>query len=699
MKHFLLSQLEMCCSAASYYDMLALQTDGVGTRFLKFLSSTREWKVIKTFIKANSKTGLDLKPGEGTVECGFCPIPGVNIPEMELLYTVFEAFDGNFSLQLNNKGVSEVVDPSIIGDAGYWVRQTDGIQYLAALADEGLGAASLGNDNTSSPCQHIRAGNVSLNAKTANKLVRGIVLGSCGRHNFSRPNAAMDLILGERYSNTDCCLLSVLKTAQGLDTVFVTYDIWCKYSINLEKRLAAGGAPSFSDLGLTVLGGIPKFHIGGHDQRLQREIIRARRQILQRREDLQDLEESLQPSLVKEFQDWDREHPEIEKYCTPSRAEILRRLYAKEIENELGPGGLQNQNQQSEPATSAALFISTAIDLEAQGLRLKEKALLASEGGNKEAVSDWITAENRFKSSLSRHYSQLAAFAPPLSGFDFTLPPGKLLHTAKLYLPSQFSKDDRELYKLEKLSDLESSIRIPLAQEEIIRLRDALGVKAFLIREGRQTGKSGLTGTASLTRSQSRLQQAQIRINQIASRYKHHFDALRELGTSLGIGTEAGALQELTDSDLGITSTWTEQDINFSRGGRRPTVGASFTAVPWIWKCFGPGLVSKEDTEDVVAQKIDQFNRQAMRVEWLTSRAFLHRWVEEEKLLREEARRIVAYFQWKEKQLASQLGHEEGEISGYKSWLERRRRMWQRMASQAESLRARTEDMIAAGKW
>lgn len=51
----------------------------------------------------------------------------------------------------------------------------------------------------------------------------------------------------------------------------------------------------------------------------------------------------------------------------PSRAQILRRLYAKEIENELGLGGLHNQNQQLEPATSAALFVSTAIDLEAQG--------------------------------------------------------------------------------------------------------------------------------------------------------------------------------------------------------------------------------------------------------------------------------------------------------------------------------------------
>ncbi|KIO27389.1 hypothetical protein M407DRAFT_73231 [Tulasnella calospora MUT 4182] len=237
MKHFLLCQLEMCCSAASYYDMLALQTDSVNIRSLKncypqFLSSTREWKVIKTFMKANSKTGLDLKPGDATVKCGFCPIPGVNIPdawkddpEADLLYRVFEAFDGNFSLQLNNKGVTESVDPSIIGDAGYWVGLADGEQYLTALAESRFGASS-GTNNTDSPCQHIRAGNVSLSAKAVNKISRGVVLGSCGRHNFSRPNAAMDLSLGEKYAGT--CFLVINLTFSSLQ-VF-KHGLLCYFS-------------------------------------------------------------------------------------------------------------------------------------------------------------------------------------------------------------------------------------------------------------------------------------------------------------------------------------------------------------------------------------------------------------------------------------------------------------------------------------
>lgn len=50
--------------------------------------------------------------------------------------------------------------------------------------------------------------------------------------------------------------------------------------------------------------------------RLQREIIRARKQIQERQADLSELEESLGPARLKEFQDWDQDHPEIEKFCS-----------------------------------------------------------------------------------------------------------------------------------------------------------------------------------------------------------------------------------------------------------------------------------------------------------------------------------------------------------------------------------------------
>ncbi|KAG8940177.1 hypothetical protein FRC04_005602 [Tulasnella sp. 424] len=300
--------------------------------------------------------------------------------------------------------------------------------------------------------------------------------------------------------------------------------------------------------------------------RLQRETIRARKQIQERQADLLELEEALGPVRLREFQDWDKDHPEIEKFCS--------------------------------------------------------------------------------------NYSDLK----------------------------------------------QASLRIPLAQEEIVHLRNALGVKAFLIRDGRQMGKSGDSGVAVLTRKQGRVKQAQVRVDQIADRYRRHYSALKDLDTQFGIGTEAGDLKELSAKDLDIITTWTEQDIQYKRGEKRPTVGKSFVAVPWIWKGFGPGLVSKDDSEDVVDEKIKKFNHQAMRVEWLISKALLQRWIEEEKLLREESRRIVAYFCWKEKEL--KYCHDTTESgTGYRSWLEQKRRMWRDMAKRADETRAKTEEMIAAGRW
>ncbi|KAG8950567.1 hypothetical protein FRC04_007386 [Tulasnella sp. 424] len=84
-------QYRQCQHAGTEGNVTALEYDRLPSErslthlyqkcYSQFLSCTREWKVIKTLMRANSKTGTDLKAGEATVKCGFCPIPGVNIPE------------------------------------------------------------------------------------------------------------------------------------------------------------------------------------------------------------------------------------------------------------------------------------------------------------------------------------------------------------------------------------------------------------------------------------------------------------------------------------------------------------------------------------------------------------------------------------------------------------------------------------------
>lgn len=155
-------------------------------------------------------------------------------------------------------------------------------------------------------------------------------------------------------------------------------------------------------------------------------------------------------------------------------------------------------------------------------------------------------------------------------------------------------------------------MRIPQAQEEIINLRNALGVKAFLVRQGRQPATTGQTGYALVSRSQGKVNQANEQVNRTARHYKQNFQALKSLGTEFGIGTNAGALQELLDADLRIVSNWTVEDTS-QKGSGGSRVKASTQPIPWLWKSFGGGLVAKNDSQDDVTEKIKQYNYQGLR--------------------------------------------------------------------------------------
>lgn len=83
-----------------------------------------------------------------------------------------------------------------------------------------------------------------------------------------------------------------------------------------------------------------------------------------------------------------------------------------------------------------------------------------------------------------------------------------------------------------------------------------------------------------------------------------------------------------------------------------------------------------------------------MRLEWLVTKAQLTRWEEEEKLLREESRRIVVYFEWKARELA--LHRDRTQNDAFRCWLEQKRRMWCGMADRARRVRLATEDKLTA---
>lgn len=78
--------------------------------------------------------------------------------------------------------------------------------------------------------------------------------------------------------------------------------------------------------------------------------------------------------------------------------------------------------------------------------------------------------------------------------------------------------------------------------------------------------------------------------------------------------------------------------------------------ISWIWLTPGANTDTTNATRPATA---DEFSI-SMRTEWARSRARAHRWEEEETLLLEEMRRVVAFFTWRAAWWSDQVGRREG---------------------------------------
>ncbi|KAK7691702.1 hypothetical protein QCA50_005102 [Cerrena zonata] len=112
----------------------------------------------------------------------------------------------------------------------------------------------------------------------------------------------------------------------------------------------------------------------------------------------------------------------------------------------------------------------------------------------------------------------------------------------------------------------------------------------------------------------------QTRIKLAASRYRAAYAALLVIEPE---GLCLGNLKKLKDED--IRGPGREEEDGFTEGTFEPS---------WIW------LVH---TETDTSQEFSN----AMRVEWAKTKARAERWAEEVRLLQEEMRRVLEYFEWK----------------------------------------------------
>lgn len=205
----------------------------------------------------------------------------------------------------------------------------------------------------------------------------------------------------------------------------------------------------------------------------------------------------------------------------------------------------------------------------------------------------------------------------------------------RLWLPSSLPPD---LAANETLSGLrEKEKRLRLAQMSDV-LGDIRRIRRILaaVSEFQRMNVAGL-GQRSMTRQQALYTRFKEKQTRAVQRYRDARLAMDKLDPS---GGWAASYKPLLDSDL--RGPCREDDEVILSEGRYE--------VSWIW--LTPRTPS--DSDNPSTRVSDAEFAETMRAEWARCRVRANRWDKERKLLLEEMRRVISYFEWKARWWRSQ---------------------------------------------
>lgn len=229
------------------------------------------------------------------------------------------------------------------------------------------------------------------------------------------------------------------------------------------------------------------------------------------------------------------------------------------------------------------------------------------------------------------------------SGAEFLSPEADsiLAEDIILGLPSQLPRTHHLTKELRSLVDKERQLRLAQAEDalaDIRRLRRVItGITQF-----KRLNING-TGQRDISRWRSLYKKFQNKIQLSATRYRTAFHALRHLDPD---GKSTSKLQPLLASD--IRGPGQDDDPLFDpnvtveaakRKAKRAGTRKGYYELSWIWRVHG--IV--DSNEDLNSKELYL----GVRAEWAKASTRVDRWREERRLLEEEMRRVLAYFEWK----------------------------------------------------
>ncbi|KAF7975089.1 hypothetical protein HWV62_10489 [Athelia sp. TMB] len=702
LEFFHLLTFDSKASAFEFYHALGRRTDNTGTmyipdRYEEFLRMIHQWRNLKMLKRAGR--GHDPEGVSGTMEgqcavlCPACPQPGRNLPpdwdtapqNARFLFALFLAEDANFRM-VRKKISSEEADPTMSAGLSYFVEITKYRAHLATYGDQ---------QEVHSTCVKHHAVGDANTSRFANLATSGIGAIDCSRHMIKRPNSVGDLQKGERTSQQDYVQL------------VMSYDIVCQWSINLWARMK--NMPGYIQIdrdGKVFIFLVPKFHLPAHVERCQtsfsfnltrgvgrtdgeaiergwaninalaasakqmgpasyretiddhfgdwnhQRIMGLGRLLLKklkvavpaRDEHVQDFQEftsSLAASSLLQWldmvEDWERDSSLPNPFVAVTKSATLndvRLALSQEDGKDLSRDDVHEE-------VTPGVFIASGLELEAQQTRLKAdaKSLDASATSLQRSkveerknvlgrkVKSWTDIQQVYMPEVSviRAREEQAAANRSKAMEPYDIP---------LHLPSALT---RRLRTSPKLFIYEFRLRTAQAYEALDELRRHLRLHTHItLFKNRH-----VPGQRANTRSQGLLNRAQFKVNASAAKYKRARASLHSISRlSDDVGLPDEGLRELNPDDIRSFADDTDkkaeaQKTQKEREKERLGLGEGRKKMSWIWKVYGVG-----------ADTANEGLQEALRIEWCRTRGRAMRWSEEVLLIREEMRRVQAFFHW-----------------------------------------------------
>lgn len=135
-----------------------------------------------------------------------------------------------------------------------------------------------------------------------------------------------------------------------------------------------------------------------------------------------------------------------------------------------------------------------------------------------------------------------------------------------LYIPSNFTCEERKEYGLQKLGNMEFELRKGQANDSLERLRECLAEKSLRFRTEVRPAKS----QKKMTRAWDSVHRMEEQIKQSVITYRRARQAIQELGGA----TDLERYQEITKSDLKMSGDIVEEN----------RVGQKSSILPWFWR-------------------------------------------------------------------------------------------------------------------